>query len=130
MRTSAQNSKVAAVFRGRGKETPESAFRKAGIQWLKIRFGRYLWHYRTIAGPMQRLGVLDDFFIVRGVPVQIEWKRPDGEYSKSTKTYKAQMAEIESVMAAGGRAGFVDSWESLEALVEGIEPVQLGMRMR
>lgn len=35
---------------------------------------------------------------------------------------------IEAIREAGGRAGFVDSWEALERLIEGIEPVQLGLR--
>jgi hypothetical protein len=107
--------------------TPESAWRHTGLEWLKIRFGRNLWHYRTVAGITQRLGVLDDHFIVCGVPVQVEWKRPDGKYRRDTKTYAAQEREIEAVRQAGGRAGFVESWEDLEALVDGIPCVQQSM---
>jgi|GEM_PF-1969312 len=115
---------------GKKKLTPEGEFRAAGIQWLKIRFGRHLWHLRTVAGITQRLGVLDDHFIIRGVPVQVEWKRADGKYRRDTKTYEAQEKEIEAVRAAGGRAAFVASWDDLESLTDGIEPVQLGMTRR
>jgi hypothetical protein len=116
------------IFQRKEKKlTPEGEWRQAGLQWLKIRFGRYLWHLRTVAGITQRLGVLDDHFIIRGVAVQVEWKRPDGKYRRDTKTYRAQEKEIESVRIAGGRAGFVASWDDLEELVSGIDPVQLSM---
>ena len=112
------------------KLTPESEWRQAGLQWLKIRFGRNLWHLRTVAGITQRFGVLDDHFIIRGIPVQVEWKRADGKYRRDTATYRAQELEIESVIAAGGRAGFVESWDDLEELVSGIEAVQISMTRR
>ncbi|HOI95589.1 MAG TPA: hypothetical protein PK250_12860 [Syntrophobacter fumaroxidans] len=107
-------------------ETPETAFRKAAIRYLMTRFQGHIWHMRTVAGIAVR-DRLDDHFIIRGIPVQIEFKRPDGQWSTNSKRVQGQVKEIEKVIRAGGRAGFVDSWESLQALIEGIEPVQLGM---
>ena len=111
-------------------ETSESAFRNACIDLIKIRFGRYVWHYRHVGSITdgKNRSLLDDHFIIRGVPVQIEFKRPDGQYRKNTKTYRQQEKEIEDIRRAGGRAGFVGSYEELNALLVGIEPVQLGMR--
>lgn len=122
---------MATVFartRSGRNPTPESAFRSAGLKWLKIRFHGRIWHLRTLAGPTQRLGVPDDLLCIQGVFVGIEWKRPDGKFSTQTKTYQAQVGEIGAIEAAGGRAGFVASWADLEALVDGLEPVQMGMR--
>jgi hypothetical protein len=111
-------------FEKQRKETPESGFRKMAIDWLKIRYRSQIWHYRTVAGIGFRKGIPDDCFIVRGVPVWIEFKRPDGKWSKSGKRYTNQLKEIEAIRAAGGRADFVDSMDSLKAILAGIEPVQ------
>lgn len=129
-RTSRKGDDMAMMFARGKKETPETAWRKTCIKALKLWFGRNMWHYRTVAGPMQRLGVLDDFFIICGIPVMCEFKRPDGKYSRATKTYLAQSCEIDAIVEAGGRAGFVDSWEALEKLVDGIPRTQLGIRLR
>lgn len=104
--------------------TPESAFRSAGIKWLKLRFGKYLWHYRTVGGVGVRGGVPDDLFCIRGIFVAVEWKQPN--YRPSSRVTQ-QDAEIEAVVRAGGRAAKVWTWEQLEALVEGIQPVQMAI---
>ena len=116
--------------KGPRKKTPESEWRHACVQWLKIRFAGRIWHIRTVGGIGQRSGIPDDFFVIRdgddgaGIFVAIEFKAPNGRYRLTEK----QAAEIETIRKAGGRAGEVRSWEDLERLVEGIEPVQLGMK--
>ena len=124
----------ATIFSRKGprKMTPESQWRKACIDWLKIRFGNRLWHIRTVGGIGQRSGIPDDFFVIRngkdgpGIFVAIEFKAPTGRYKLTEK----QAAEIEHIRRAGGRAGEVKTWEDLEALVDGIECVQLGMAFK
>lgn len=118
---------MAVVFRRRKEQTPESAWRSAGMKWLKLRFGRRLWHYRTVGGVGQRAGVPDDLMLIGGVFVAIEWKRPD---YRPTGRVTAQDTEIARIIECGGRAGKVRNWADLEALVEGLQPVQLGMKDR
>jgi hypothetical protein len=103
------------------KET-EQSFRKAAIQWLKIRFGRNIWHYRTPGGLGHRPGVPDDLFCVNGKFLAIEFKSP----SSLGRVHPRQALEIAQIIEAKGVAGIVNSWESLECLVKGFEAVQLG----
>ena len=112
--------------KGPRKVTPESAWRKVCVDWLKVRFVGRIWHIRTVGGIGQRSGIPDDFFVIRdgkdgpGIFVAIEFKAPNGRYKLTEK----QAAEIESIRRAGGRAGEVKTWEDLEKLVEGIPVVQ------
>jgi hypothetical protein len=103
------------------KET-EQSFRKAAIQWLKIRFGRNIWHYRTPGGLGHRPGVPDDLFCVRGRFLAIEFKSP----SSLGRIHPRQAQEIAQILESGGVAGIVSSWDSLERLVETFEPEQRG----
>jgi hypothetical protein len=119
------------------KKTPESSFRSACIDYLYTAYHGKIWHLRYVSGLhdasrkivnekgfMVPRKIIDDHFVIRGVPLQIEFKREDGKYSRTTDQYKGQALEIKSVIAAGGRAGFVDNWDALFKLLEGIEPVQ------
>ena len=116
---------------GKKKDTPETRWRRACIEWLKLRFQGRIWHVRTVGGIGQRPGLPDDLFVIRngksgpGIFVAIEFKAPESRHKLS----ELQAAEIEAIRQAGGRAGAVRSWEDLERLVEGIEPVQLGLGM-
>lgn len=107
-------------------KTPEGKWRSEAICWMKIRFGKLMWHYRTIGGVGQRNGVPDDLFLIAGQFVAIEWKRPD---YRRPNFETAQDREIEAIMACGGRAAKVKSWDELEALLEGLPCVQMNMRM-
>ena len=138
---------MATVFvRGRSRQerTPESAWRSVGMRWLRERFGRYLWEYRTVGGIGQRNGVPDDLLLIRyrplgqsedaseltqGMPqgcfVAIEWKKPTYTGGKRAT---AQDAEIEWIIRCGGRAGKVRNMQELEKLVEGIPVVQSSIK--
>ena len=111
-----------AFDRGK-KQTPESEWRSACVKFLKIRFAGHIWHIRTVGGLHQRSGIPDDIFVIKGVPIAIEFKAPNGRYKVTEK----QQAEIDAFNRAGGRAGKVSTWEELNGLIDGIAPVQIGL---
>lgn len=105
-------------------KTLEGDFKKAGAKWLRARFGKHAFCLPIAGGAYQKSGSPDQVWSIRGIAVFIEWKRPDGRGRRGPK----QQEMIDTIRAAGGRAGFVESWKDLEELVAGIEPVQLGMK--
>jgi hypothetical protein len=105
-----------------GMKETEQSFRKAAIQWLKIRFGRNIWHYRTPGGLGHRPGVPDDLFCINGTLVAVEFKSPNG----TGRVHPRQAMEIAQIIEAKGVAGIVSSWSQLEELVKQFEPVQRG----
>lgn len=104
------------------KET-ESSFRKAAIQWLNIRFGRNIWHYRTPGGLGHRPGVPDDLFCINGTLVAVEFKSPNG----TGRVHPKQAKEVAQIIEAGGVAGIVSNWDQLEELVKPFKPTQCGI---
>jgi hypothetical protein len=60
---------------------------------------------------------------IRGIAVFIEWKAPNGRIGPR------QTEVINEIRASGGRAGIVSNWDELKELLQGIEPVQMGMKL-
>lgn len=117
---------MARISFAKRNRTPESAFRSACIKWMKMRFGRHLFHQRNAAGPYSRPGLPDDVFSIYGIAVWIEFKDPSGNGRIGTR----QQEVIDEIRAAGGRAYVVASWDELEACLAEFLPVQLGMEMK
>jgi hypothetical protein len=102
-------------------QKPESAFKRAALKWLRLAYGPHLFHLAISGGPYQRPGSPDCVMSIRGVFVAIEWKSPGGRVGPK------QQELIDEILAAGGRAGVVSTWEELKSLFDGLEPVQKGM---
>jgi hypothetical protein len=106
-----------------GNQKPETQFRRAAVKWLRLAYGHHFFYLPIVGGPFQPAGSPDCICCIRGVAVFIEWKAPGGRIGPK------QQQMVDEIRAAGGRAGIVSSWEELEALISGIEPVQKGMRI-
>jgi len=100
---------------------PEAEFKRAAVQFLKIRYGRHFFRLAIAGGPYQRAGSPDEVYSIRGQFVAIEYKAPGGRIGPK------QAELIQEIRESGGRAGVVSSWQELEILLAGIEPVQKGM---
>jgi hypothetical protein len=116
---------MATIFsRNPGRFKPEAKFKRAGLAWLRQRFGKHFFHLAIAGGPYQASGSPDCICSIRGVFVAIEWKAPKEETGRKPIVGHKQRAMIDAITAAGGLAGVVSCWEELEQLVADIEPVQ------
>lgn len=107
-----------------GNRKPESQFKRAALKWLRTIYGRHFFDLSIAGGPYQRPGSPDTICSIRGKFVAIEWKAPADVTGRKFVIGKRQQEMIDEIRAAGGRAGIVSCWEELEALVDGLEPVQ------
>lgn len=103
---------------------PEADFKKAVGQYLTLRYGKHAWKLAIAGGPYQRNGSPDQIWSIRGLFVAMEFKAP------GKKPTRAQQDIIDEIRAAGGRAGKVETWDELEELIDGIKPVQLGIKRK
>jgi len=104
--------------------SPEAEFRSACLKWLKVRFGRHFWHVKILGGLGQKPGVPDDLCCIRGRFYGFEWKDP----GRKPRIGPRQIQCIEEIRAAGGQAFVIASWADLEAAVQEVPSVQLGIR--
>lgn len=102
----------------RVNKKPESEFRRAAMKWLQLIYGQHFFSLPIVGGPFQPAGSPDVVCSIRGLAVFIEFKAPGGRVGLQ------QQQMVDAIRAAGGRAGIVSTWEELEELLSGIEPVQ------
>ena len=99
-------------------KSPEADFKKAVCDYMQLAYGKHFFRLPIAGGPYQRPGSPDEVWSIRGIFLAPEFKAPG-------KPLRGNQAEIVAeVIAAGGRAGSVSTWEELEALLVGIEPIQ------
>lgn len=107
-----------AVREAKKNNQPEKEFKKAVREWMRLTYGKHFFRLAIAGGPYQRTGSPDEVWSVRGIFVAPEFKAPGKELRPK------QSEIVEEILAAGGRAGRVSTWSELEALLDGIEPVQ------
>lgn len=108
-----------------GNKKPEGEFRRAVMKWLRLVYGRHFFSLPIVGGPFQPAGSPDVVCSIRGLAVFIEFKAPG-----VGRVGPRQQQMIDAIRSSGGRAGIVSTWEELEALLDGIEPVQQCFRKR
>jgi hypothetical protein len=106
-----------------GNKKPETEFRRAVMRWLRLIYGHHFFALPIVGGPFQPAGSPDVVCSIRGLAVFIEFKAPGGRVGPR------QQQMIDAINAAGGRAGVVATWDELEELLQGIEPLQQGMKL-
>jgi hypothetical protein len=106
-------------------QKPETQFRRAALKYLKLAYGQHFFCLPIVGGPFQPPGSPDVVCSIRGLFVAIEFKAPG-----KGRAGPRQQEIIDEIRAAGGRAGIASNWEELQALVEGIEPVQQSFMLK
>jgi hypothetical protein len=108
----------------KSNQKPEAEFKKSVLKFLRLAYGQHFFCLPIAGGPYQRPGSPDVVCSIRGMFVAIEFKASKDVTGRKFVVGKRQQEVIDEIQAAGGRAGVVSSWEDLEALIDGIEPVQ------
>lgn len=116
-------------FHARNRK-PESAFKRAVLQWLRLAYGHHFFSLGIAGGPYQRPGSPDVVCSIRGQFVAIEFKASADALGRKYVVGHRQKEVIDEIRAAGGRAGVISTWEELAELLDGLEPLQQGMIMK
>jgi hypothetical protein len=109
-------------------QKPEGDFKKAVRKYLRLIFSPYYLELAIFGGFGQRPGSPDMVCGIRGLFVSIEFKASKDVTGRQYVVGKRQQEWMDEAIAAGCRAGIVATWEDLDRLIEGIEPVQRGFK--
>lgn len=109
-------------------QKPEGDFKKAVRKYLRMIYAPHFLELAIAGGPYQRPGSPDMVFGIRGLFVSIEFKASKDVTGREYVVGKRQKEWMDEAIAAGCRAGIVATWDDLDRLLAGIEPVQRGFQ--
>jgi hypothetical protein len=112
-----------------GNQKPEGDFKRSVLKYLRLAYGQHFFCLAIAGGPYQRPGSPDVVCSIRGLFVAIEFKASKDITGRKFVVGRRQQKVIDEILAAGGRAGVVSSWDELGVLIDGIEPVQKSIVM-
>lgn len=103
------------------KITPETAIKRACLQYLKARYGRRLWYVNVIGGLGIRPGTPDTLICLDGRFVSIEFKN-----GNKGRVSDYQKQALEEIGAAGGTALIIRSIDECISVFKNFMPGNQG----